>query len=262
MKGKKFNVSFRGAYLALLLGVTMLVFVADLLAKKPISTSALSGEDLHIYLPLLLDLPCGFTDEQEPNDVFDEANGLPQQNRTYLGCFFDSNDINDIYYFNLPDPSMISVTLRNIPVGHDYDLVLYDENKFPLYLSNNEGNEDEHIVTDQIMASQLYYIQVFNFSETAASQPYELIVNYNITIPCDHPAVIGEVFPQLVNELGAFPFFFGIQCHAVFDNVHSGLLAIRLGYVASSTEGYWGIATPNGFDARAYSEIWAWFKLA
>ena len=83
-------------------------------------------------------------------------------------------------------------------------------------------------------------------------------------IACLHPSVTGHVFPQLEGVTGQFPFYgpLGDQnflCQGVYDIFQSEPLAVRIEYKNVDTNfGFWGIGTPNGYDATGFSEICFW----
>lgn len=65
--------------------------------------------------------------EAEPNDFApQQANGPIVSSLTYFGTFPSGGDINDYYYFDLTAAGRVELWLRNIPAGHNYDLVLRD----------------------------------------------------------------------------------------------------------------------------------------
>lgn len=83
-------------------------------------------------------------------------------------------------------------------------------------------------------------------------------------IDCRSPAITKNVFPQLANESGQFPFYGPLTeprffCEGVYDIFHSEPLAVRIEYRNVGTNfGFWGIGTPNGYAATSYSEICLW----
>jgi hypothetical protein len=88
-------------------------------------------------------------------------------------------------------------------------------------------------------------------------------------IVCNHPAVTKNIFSQLANENGQFPFYGPLTepkflCEAVYDLVHiPGKMAIHIKYENVGTNfGWWGIATPNGYDASRHRQLcfWAYAK--
>lgn len=266
MQAKKtFWKCFRGILLIPFLTATLSGLVLWVSRVSSESSDASIDNDTYLYLPTILLLPCGYVDEKEPNNTFSEATGPIPPGVTYRGCFPEQDDIDDVYYFELFTPSKIEVWLQNIAPGHDYDLVLYDANgkQEPDGLSNNPGNQDEHILTSEIKAEQRYFIQVHNFSRTASTQPYHLLVNYDQpSLDCNHLAITEDVFPQLKDEPDAYPIYGPIddpnfQCRAVFDPVYDGQLAIRIEYHnAGDNFGYWGInLAPTGYDVTGYSQI-------
>jgi len=84
-------------------------------------------------------------------------------------------------------------------------------------------------------------------------------------IVCNHPSVTKNLFPQLKDENGQFPMYgplgdSHVLCQAVYDIVHTpGGMAIHVKYENAGTNfGWWGIATPNGYDASQYKQLCFW----
>jgi hypothetical protein len=83
-------------------------------------------------------------------------------------------------------------------------------------------------------------------------------------IACNHLSVTKNVFSRLVPEQGQFPFYGllddpNFQCHAVYDRFHTAPMAVKLDYRnAGKNYGFWGIATPNGYDASRFSKLCFW----
>ena len=116
--------------------------------------------------------------EKEPNDVAPgQANGGLVSGLTYYGTFPNNGDISDYFYFDLPARRTVRLSLRNIPAGHNYDLVLRDMSLVRRGYSGELGNSDESIQTT--VPAGRYLIQVFHRSKVGGSQqPYHLTVFY------------------------------------------------------------------------------------
>jgi len=102
---------------------------------------------------------------------------------------------------------------------------------------------------------------------TATFTPTPTMTSTSIPGPisCINPAVTKNVFALLADVEGQFPIYGPVTepnftCEGVYDLTYSGgQLAVRLKYEqVGSNYGYWGIATPNGYDASSYSEICFW----
>ena len=84
------------------------------------------------------------------------------------------------------------------------------------------------------------------------------------SIACNSPAVTKNLFPQFANVDGQIPFYGPADepkysCEAVYDIVHSQPLAVHLKYEnVGANFGWWGVATPNGYDATSYTELCFW----
>jgi hypothetical protein len=93
-----------------------------------------------------------------------------------------------------------------------------------------------------------------------------------IVIACNLPPVTINLFPQLMDVTGQFPMYGPVGevtetnflCEAVSDIVHNEPLAVHIKYELTYNEnnepnvGWWGIATPNGYDASEHSQICFW----
>ncbi|HUF00277.1 MAG TPA: hypothetical protein VMN99_13550 [Anaerolineales bacterium] len=83
-------------------------------------------------------------------------------------------------------------------------------------------------------------------------------------IECKHPAVTQNVFSQLENVNGQFPFYGepndpNFLCQGVYDRFHTEPLSVRIEYKNVDTNyGFWGVATPDGYDALQFSQLCFW----
>jgi hypothetical protein len=116
--------------------------------------------------------------EAEPNDNGQtEANGPIVSGLTYYGLFPVEADIKDYFYFDLLVARPVELWLTNIPSGHDYDLVLRRMNLTEIARSDNNGNADEHILSDVLQTGR-YLVQVYRQSKSGSQQEYHLRVVY------------------------------------------------------------------------------------
>ena len=116
--------------------------------------------------------------EAEPNDLaLSQANGPVISGLTYYGTFPSEADGKDYFFFELPAAHSVELGLRNIRVGHNYDLVLRRADLSQVGYSAQPNNQDEQIKTGTLPAGR-YYIQVYNFSASGSSQPSHLNVAY------------------------------------------------------------------------------------
>lgn len=249
------------------ISILFITLIGILWAVQMKSRSAVANEQHLVHLPIISTPLCDFPDytaggffESEPNGTLSKANGPVPPGVTAHGCFSNPSDINDAYYFYLTERSDIEVNLTDISAGQNYELALYFVDQIVIATSQNPGNQDEHIIlADQPPGK--YYVQIYNASQTVSKQTYELTVNYTVINECDHLAVIEEIFPQLKDKPGAFPFYAknsAFQCHLVFNRLHSGLFSLHMEYSAGPEDGYWGVATPMGYDASQYSKTCVW----
>jgi hypothetical protein len=99
---------------------------------------------------------------------------------------------------------------------------------------------------------------------TATLVPADMPTAVPKAVACNLPAVTQNVFLQLANVEGQFPFYGppdepAYACEAVYDVVHNQPLAVHLKYEnVGANFGWWGIATPNGYDATSHNEICFW----
>ena len=77
----------------------------------------------------------------------------------------------------MPAAHSIEVWLRQIPVGHDYNLYLYNSAFVQIDYSGNLGNQQEHILTVVVPAGR-YYVRVRPVAGYGTTQPYLLKAVY------------------------------------------------------------------------------------
>jgi hypothetical protein len=120
-----------------------------------------------------------------------------------------------------------------------------------------EGGEIIRSITLEILAPP-------EPTATATPVPADTPTTVPEPIACNSPAVSKNVFPQLAGEEGQTSFYGPVEeplyaCEAVYDLVHSQPLAVHLKYEnAGANFGWWGIGTPNGYDATSFREICFW----
>jgi hypothetical protein len=118
-------------------------------------------------------------EEEEPNNLFSQANGPLQFARDYFGGFPVDSDKEDRYYFELDAASNVMITLRDIPKGTDYDIYLYPEDwsKGEIASSREFDNRPEEI--KESLGAGKYYIRVLAGSSKSSSEKYRLRVEIN-----------------------------------------------------------------------------------
>ena len=109
---------------------------------------------LHFYLPFLQGPP---VDPATINNTFTLAQHLPL-NQPLFQNFAIPLDYYDTFFFDLPAQRVITIDLTNIPGDHDYDLLLYNNNKTLLASSRNLAGQDEQIALN--LPSGRYYVVV------------------------------------------------------------------------------------------------------
>lgn len=83
-------------------------------------------------------------------------------------------------------------------------------------------------------------------------------------IACNNVVVTKNVFPQLASETGQFPIYGPVTetrflCEAVYDIVHDSSMAIHIKYEnVGQNFGWWGVATPNGYNAGIHKKLCFW----
>ena len=114
--------------------------------------------------------------EQEPNNLFVDANGPLVHNRAYFGNFATAADTEDRYYFNLGTGAEVTITLDSIQAGQDYNLYLYSADwSSPGGLqgySGRVGNLKETIV--KTVGPGKYYIRIDRASGSPTTDQYEM----------------------------------------------------------------------------------------
>lgn len=96
--------------------------------------------DIDIMLPIISRQdPSG-----EPDDTFESARAVPL-NQPVLGYFVAPEDFVDAYFFDVPSFRGVTVMLRNIPLGSDYNLHVYTSDKVWMGSSINVGNNNEDV---------------------------------------------------------------------------------------------------------------------
>lgn len=125
-----------------------------------------------MYLPLI---HRNFVDGFEPNNNFGGAWGPLVSGRSYAGWIFSADDREDFYYFELSAEHAITVSLQQIPSGHDYQLYLYNADRNLIGYSDNRGDQDERIPLSGAQLPGRYYIRVRYVEWNAlGSRPYSL----------------------------------------------------------------------------------------
>ena len=115
-------------------------------------------------------------DEEEPNNLFSQANGPLQFGSDYRGGFPVDSDKEDRFYFELDAASDVTITLRDIPEGTDYDIYLYPEDwsNGEIASSVRYGNRPEEI--KETLEAGKYYIRVLAGRSSSSSEKYRLRV--------------------------------------------------------------------------------------
>ena len=109
----------------------------------------------------------------EPNNSFAQAWGPLESNQVYQALIYAPSDIDDFYWFDMPNPRAIQVDLWHIPPGHNYDLYLYDANRGQIGASTNWGSQPEIIQANPLPAGR-YYVRVKPVTGYSVTERYSL----------------------------------------------------------------------------------------
>jgi hypothetical protein len=127
-----------------------------------------------VYLPLTF---AGiFQDSFEPNNTIGTAFGPLTIGAEYWSYIWSPTDLDDFYFFELPQNRRVIVTLANIPADADYDLLVYDDNLQLVGSSATAGVTVEQV--DLYLTAGTYYARVNRFSGYNNTVPYYLRVSY------------------------------------------------------------------------------------
>lgn len=107
------------------------------------------------------------------DDNMAAAKGLPP-NFWYGGNFNSTYDFYDFYYFDLNAFSGVSVQLRGIPSGSNYDLYVFNNTKLLWGSSVNPGNLNETV--NLSLASGRYYVLVQRLYGPSEGSGYQVAV--------------------------------------------------------------------------------------
>jgi N-acetylneuraminic acid mutarotase len=93
----------------------------------------------------------------EPDDTFNDARRI-FLNQTLYGTLYHPDDYVEVYYFDLATTRAVSIFLRHIGLGNEYDLHLYTNNKLWLSSSTQPGDLEE--VIGATLGPGRYFIMV------------------------------------------------------------------------------------------------------
>ncbi|GED32645.1 pre-peptidase C-terminal domain-containing protein [Brevibacillus centrosporus] len=98
------------------------------------------------------------TFEMEPNDVVGKADWLFDAKNAH-GKIGKSGDV-DMWKIQAVKSGLMSFSLRDIPLGQDYNLYVFDEKNRELGHSEKEGTEDEAVDGIAVEKAEWYYVMV------------------------------------------------------------------------------------------------------
>jgi N-acetylneuraminic acid mutarotase len=111
------------------------------------------------------------------DEVFDDNFTVARPlklNKAQREDFSSGIDFFDTYYFELSATTLVDIRLNQIPAGSNYDIAIYDDNKFLLREGDNAGTLEE-LETLNLSAGR-YYIVVERISGLPTGADYRLIV--------------------------------------------------------------------------------------
>ncbi len=113
-------------------------------------------------------------DGYEPNDTLETATPIGL-NDPRNDSFVLNDDWHDFFAFHVPYNMVVRASVTEIPYGSDYDLYLYNSDKFLVGYSNSIGNQDEH-ATSFLLTPGLYYALVQRITTFVAQSPYRIVI--------------------------------------------------------------------------------------
>lgn len=116
----------------------------------------------------------GTTYEIEPNNTSGTATSTINGNDN-LGNFSTTTDTVDWYKFSLSYRAFVNFFLGNIPVGSDYDILLYSSSNLttPIWSGTNSGNSNELLINKDLQ-SGTYYLKVYRYSGPNTTSYYNM----------------------------------------------------------------------------------------
>ena len=117
-------------------------------------------------------------DVYEPNDNSVTAQSIEDGIPVYATLNINSDE--DWLFIDVAENEKLSVTLKNIPAGCDYDLEVYNTDLTRCYSSYASGNSNEKV--DRLIETPgRYYIRVYSYMGSNSTENYEL--NVFVTTP-------------------------------------------------------------------------------
>jgi len=118
--------------------------------------------------------------EVEPNDVREKADWA-QANKANYGKIQKAGD-QDFWKFKSVSNAKVSIHLKQIPAGQDFDIYLYDDNGRELAASQKNGSDDEQINEIGLIKGAWYYIFIRGKGNSFhKNQYYNMTFNYFAT---------------------------------------------------------------------------------
>lgn len=141
---------------------------------------AIKFRNYFLYTPLTL--KTHHSDTYEPNDDFTSAFTIQseQDYHAYIWPAIDEDWFKSLVIVPVGKERVITVDLRNVPTGTNYDLALYDEDSNLLSVSTNDGNNDEHLSV-VVSQSGSYRIKVYAVSGFSQNESYNLQLRVSVS---------------------------------------------------------------------------------
>jgi hypothetical protein len=111
----------------------------------------------------------------EPNDVLADAWPIAL-NQPQRHDFSGQEDFFDIYRWTIAAPGRYEVVVSNIPANSNYDVYLYDDNKFLVGYGTAVGNQTERAITLPIVPGKTYFAVVVRVFGEPTTERYEIVV--------------------------------------------------------------------------------------
>lgn len=112
--------------------------------------------------------------DTEPNDTLDTATPIAFFQPQYHD-FAPLDDFFDVFRFQVTTPTVVSARVTEIPFPNNYDVYVYDSNKFLVGSSTNIGNLPEDAITFTLNPGT-YYVMVVKVSAYHTFEPYRIEV--------------------------------------------------------------------------------------
>jgi subtilisin family serine protease/peptidoglycan hydrolase-like protein with peptidoglycan-binding domain len=146
-------------------------------------------------------------DNYEPNDSMGTAISFINNSTIYPTLNINTDE--DWFVLDTAKKGKLTITMKSIPSGCDYDMTVYDSTGAYIGASAANGSNDEKFAS-LINTTGKYYIRVYSYSGSSASDTYELRAGVNTPDSYE------------VND-------------SIYDVMYSGLPSVSVGSCISAT---------------------------